>query len=174
MMIRKIFIILILILVSNFKSNSQTYDPVEFVSNYLIINKITVETKDTPHVSVTMQKFITDWISVPYKWGGINKNGIDCSALVQKMAKQVFGVDIPRTVATQIKSVKIINTYDPLKIGDLIFFRSKASPSGYHVGFYLWDNKFMHAAGKKIGVIIANLNIDKVYMVGRLTDKDVV
>jgi lipoprotein Spr len=28
--------------------------------------------------------FINNWLGIPYQWGGMNENGIDCSAFVQK------------------------------------------------------------------------------------------
>jgi len=44
-----------------------------------------------------------------------------------------------------------------LKVGDLIFFRSKASPSGWHCAVYIGETLFVHAANKYEGVKVSSL-----------------
>jgi len=44
-----------------------------------------------------------------------------------------------------------------LMVGDLVFFRSKASPSGWHTGTYIGNSYFIHAANKYEGVKISSL-----------------
>jgi cell wall-associated NlpC family hydrolase len=46
---------------------------------------------------------------------------------------------------------------DSLNVGDLIFFISKASPSGWHTGTYIGNTYFIHAANKYEGVKISSL-----------------
>jgi probable lipoprotein NlpC len=46
---------------------------------------------------------------------------------------------------------------DSLKIGDLLFFRSKQSPSGWHCGTYLGETMFIHAANRYEGVKISSM-----------------
>jgi cell wall-associated NlpC family hydrolase len=46
---------------------------------------------------------------------------------------------------------------DSLQIGDLLFFRSKASPSGWHCGTYLGETMFVHAANRYEGVKISSM-----------------
>jgi probable lipoprotein NlpC len=115
-----------------------------------------------------LNDFISDWLFTPYRLGGTTKSGIDCSAFVQTMAKDVFCVNIPRTTVTQMKSLKPVKSKDSMKTGDLIFFKSKSSPTGYHVGFYLWNDQFMHAAGRKLGVIISDLEGRSIYVIRRI------
>ena len=115
-----------------------------------------------------LNDFISDWLFTPYKLGGTTKSGIDCSAFVQTMAKDVFCVNIPRTTVTQMRSLKPVKSKDSMKTGDLIFFKSKSSPTGYHVGFYLWNDQFMHAAGRKLGVIISDLDKRSIYVIRRI------
>ena len=115
-----------------------------------------------------LNDFISDWLYTPYRLGGTTKSGIDCSAFVQKMASDVFCVSIPRTTVTQMKSLVVVKSKDSMKTGDLIFFKSKSSPTGYHVGFYLWNDQFMHAAGRKLGVIISDLEGRSIYVIRRI------
>ncbi len=95
-----------------------------------------------------------EWKGTKYKFGGISKNGIDCSAFVQRTYKDRFNIKIPRTTALQSKIGKDIEIKD-LKIGDLIFF--KTGFNSRHVGIYLKDGKILHASTKK-GVTISKLN----------------
>lgn len=115
-----------------------------------------------------LNDFISDWMYTPYRFGGTTKSGIDCSAFVQKMARDVFCVEIPRTTVTQMKSLPAVKSSDSIKTGDLIFFKSKSSPTGYHVGFYLWNGQFMHAASRKVGVIISELDKKSIYVIRRI------
>jgi cell wall-associated NlpC family hydrolase len=71
-----------------------------------------------------LNDFVADWLYTPYKLGGTNKSGIDCSAFVQRMARDVFCVTIPRTTVTQMRSLVVVKSKDSMKAGDLIFFKS--------------------------------------------------
>jgi probable lipoprotein NlpC len=101
--------------------------------------------------------FIDDWRGKPYLFGGSTKRGVDCSALMQKAYKFIFNADIPRTCYYQFKNLNIF-PLDSLKMGDLIFFRSSLSPSGWHVGLYIGNNEFFHAANHKYGVLVSCLD----------------
>lgn len=97
----------------------------------------------------------TNFMGVPYKFGGGTRKGIDCSAFVQK----VFGflsVDLPRTAREQFRFGEKIPK-DDLKEGDLVFFKTYAKyPS--HVGIYIGDNKFIHASSRDRKVSVSTLN----------------
>lgn len=105
----------------------------------------------------SLNNFVSTWLKVPYRLGGTNKNGIDCSKLTQKVYREVFGVELPDVSWKQWSSTERVNK-DSLVTGDLVFFRSKYSPSGWHVGLYLSDNYFFHASNKKEGVKISSLS----------------
>ena len=47
---------------------------------------------------------------------------------------------------------------DSLEVGDLLFFRSRQSPSGWHCATYIGETMFVHAANKYEGVKISSLN----------------
>ena len=68
-----------------------------------------------------------------------------------------------------MKYFKMIDLKD-LQIGDVLFFRSKYSPSGRHVGVYIGNDQFFHAANYKRGVITSCLDnyYDILIGVGRL------
>ena len=90
----------------------------------------------------------------PYKWGGIDKNGFDCSGFVKKVYQETYNINLPHNTKEIAKLGKKINKKE-LKKGDLVFF--KTSPKYRHIGIYLGNNKFIHSSSSK-GVIISNLN----------------
>jgi cell wall-associated NlpC family hydrolase len=103
-----------------------------------------------------VKSFIKDWIGKPYRYGGESKKGIDCSAFVQRFYKDVYNVIIPRTCyyISKFESLKNVELYD-LKVGDILLFSSRLSPSGWHTGIFIGDDKFIHASNYKEGVKIS-------------------
>lgn len=93
------------------------------------------------------------WIGVPYKWGGVDKSGVDCSAFVQNVFANI-GFSLPRTAAMQFDFSSKIEDNNR-KVGDLIFFRKSDDIS--HVGIYLGNDEVIHASSSQ-GVIIQSLN----------------
>ncbi|MDB2478800.1 C40 family peptidase [Alphaproteobacteria bacterium] len=93
----------------------------------------------TNHI-VCLDHKIRDWVTIaellsgtPYKWGGRDTIGIDCSALLQ-LSYQTYGEDIPRNTSQQIKlKKKHIRDINDLKRGCVIFWKG-------HVGIMI--NKF--------------------------------
>lgn len=98
--------------------------------------------------------FIDNWIGVPYRIGGIDKKGVDCSGFIFLLEKEVFNKDLPRTARTMAEKIKRKYEQD-LEEGDLVFFDFDGQKFS-HVGFYLHNNKFVHASTSK-GVIISDL-----------------
>ncbi|MDO8827540.1 NlpC/P60 family protein [Methylophaga sp.] len=91
------------------------------------------------------------WRGTPYRIGGVNRSGIDCSAFVQVTFRELFSVDLPRTTEQQMRIGERINRKQ-LQSGDLVFFRK-----GRHVGIYIENNKFLHASTTN-GVMISNMD----------------
>ncbi len=99
-------------------------------------------------------EYVHQWWAVPYRIGGNSKEGIDCSAFVQGLTNEAFGVSLPRTSREQADYCKEISRQD-LKEGDLVFFAAGRSIS--HVGMYISNNKFVHAS-TSMGVVISDLD----------------
>ena len=100
--------------------------------------------------------FVMEWYGVKYKLGGNTKRGIDCSQFTKKLYSEVYGKKLGNNCAEQWKQTKRIKK-DSLLVGDIVFFRSRQSPSGWHCGLYLGKDTFAHAANKKEGVKISSL-----------------
>ncbi len=91
---------------------------------------------------------------VSYRWGGTTPSGFDCSGFVQ-YAFRINGISIPRDADSQYYDGDKISTSD-LKPGDLVFFQTyESGPS--HVGIYIGDNRFIHAAYHG-GIMVDSLN----------------
>ncbi|SON48680.1 C40 family peptidase [Vibrio tapetis] len=101
-----------------------------------------------------MKKIYNEWNGVPYRWGGTNKSGIDCSAFTQIVMLEYSQTNLPRTTHQQVNVGSKV-AYSKAKVGDLVFF--KVSRKQNHVGVYIGGNEFMHASTSK-GVIISRLD----------------
>ena len=123
------------------------------------------------NTSSTAQKVINQarqFLGGKYSWGGSSPNsGFDCSGLIKYVFNSV-GIDLPRTATQQGKVGQEINLQQA-QPGDIIWFGSKNSPSGQHIGLISRiDNGQVYiidAAGKKLGIVerqLPNLQIKSV------------
>lgn len=106
--------------------------------------------------NVTAQDFIETaktMMGIPYVWGGNSTKGFDCSGLVSTVMN-LHGLWILRDASQQANIGEVIDIskgYDNLRVGDLMFFGVKDKNDNKedirHVGFYLGNNKFIHASG---------------------------
>ena len=78
----------------------------------------------------------------PYKNGGADPNGFDCSGFVWYVFEQ-HGLSLPRTVEDQFRAGGTISPQD-LLAGDLVFF-STTAPGPSHVGIVVGGDSFVHA-----------------------------
>lgn len=99
--------------------------------------------------------FLDQWYGTPYKYGGSEKSGIDCSHLSSKIMQEVYGKKISGTAGDMQKVSEHISE-GKLKEGDLIFFKIE-SKNVSHVGVYITNHRFVHASSKR-GVMISDLN----------------
>lgn len=89
-------------------------------------------------------QFAMGFRGVPYRLGGADPAGFDCSGLVQYVFAQ-YGVAVPRVVEQQWE---IGEKVKPSKIepGDLIFFNTKKRGDGAsHVAIAIGGDSFVHA-----------------------------
>jgi cell wall-associated NlpC family hydrolase len=101
-----------------------------------------------------MMREISKMMGVSYKLGGMDENGIDCSAYTMTVYKNSTKKLLPRSSAEQYQ-VGIPVANDDLKFGDLVFFNTTGETAS-HVGIYLGDDLFAHAS-VSLGVTISSL-----------------
>ncbi|MBD5321810.1 MAG: C40 family peptidase [Bacteroides sp.] len=96
------------------------------------------------------------WLGVPYKYGGNDRSGVDCSGFVLQVYQNALDIPLPRTSREQNKYCKA-TTKGSLIPGDLIFFASdKDKETISHVGIFMGDNMMIHASSSK-GVVISDI-----------------
>jgi lipoprotein Spr len=105
----------------------------------------------------TLDSFINEWKGTPYRLGGRSKSGIDCSQFTKRLYKDVYNKQLADVAWKQWNQTKR-TTKDSLEIGDIVFFSSKTSPSRWHCGIYIGNNKFVHSSNKREGVKVSDLN----------------
>lgn len=93
----------------------------------------------------------------PYRLGGLDRSGIDCSGLVYRAYQDGAGADVPRS-SRELYAFSERLTRDKLQPGDLVFFAATKIIS--HVGIYEGEGIFIHAAsdGPRRGVIESSLS----------------
>lgn len=98
------------------------------------------------------------YIGTPHCMGGTTKKCMDCSGLTYiSFAKNK--IEIPRNSQEQARFGQIIFNRNDLKKGDLIFFTKSYNTSDFitHVGIYLGNNSFIHAATSS-GVVVTPID----------------
>ena len=111
----------------------------------------------TPEVESTLDQLraeIARWQGTPYRFGGMSRKGIDCSAFAMIIYHSVFDIRIPRTTEQQLKLGRHVEMRN-LNTGDLVFFLPKSKKM--HMGIYLGQGEFAHASVSK-GVTVSNIN----------------
>ena len=141
---------------ADLKSNIELYLP---MGANLVVEKIYLEwaeilfrTENTIKVGYVPTKHIVefnhkvlDWVTIaetlegtPYKWGGRDTIGLDCSALLQ-LAYQTYGQVISRNTSDQVNLEKPnISEFNKLRRGCVIFWEG-------HVGIMIDKVNCIHA-----------------------------
>jgi probable lipoprotein NlpC len=104
-------------------------------------------------VHLLLEEHLAAWQGVPYRHGGLSRQGIDCSGFVHLTFREKFGVALPRTTE-KLAEVGIPLSRAEVASGDLVFFTM--GRTGRHVGIALDDNRFIHASSSR-GVIQSSL-----------------
>ena len=78
----------------------------------------------------------------PYRDGGADPSGFDCSGFVEYVFSQ-HGIAVPRTVTDLYRSGSEV-AMNELQPGDLVFF-STTAPGPTHVGMAIGGDSFVHA-----------------------------
>jgi hypothetical protein len=88
-----------------------------------------------------------EFLEVPYVWGGVSNQGVDCSGFVMILNRS-FGINLARDADEQFLAGEIVgwrgNLEDMLP-GDLIYFCAENGRIS-HTGIYAGKGKFIHAA----------------------------
>ena len=91
---------------------------------------------------------------IPYRLGGADPQGFDCSGLVQYVFA-LNGLGLPRVVRDQYRYGATVKL-DQLEPGDLVFFETQGGEVS-HVGIAIGGDQFVHAPNSRGQVRISRL-----------------
>jgi len=126
--------------------------------------------KDIPQSVEAKRKMLLEdsarMTGVPYLWGGISGDGIDCSGFARLLHRWI-GIGIPRDADMQCNAAKPVEP--PFQIGDLLFF---GEGDGWrrvtHVGISLGGWRMIHSSRGRNGVYIDDVqereSLKEIYM----------
>jgi cell wall-associated NlpC family hydrolase len=97
-------------------------------------------------VGVSIVETALGVMGTPYRWGGTNQNGFDCSGLIQYAYSQ-HGLTLPRRSAEQASAGREIGRDTTgLMPGDILTFAANPGGEITHVGLYIGEGRFIHSA----------------------------
>lgn len=97
-----------------------------------------------------------DLRGVPYRNGGIDPRGFDCSGFVAYVFAR-HGLVVPRQTSAQFTAGKAVSR-DHLQPGDLVFFAT-VGPGASHVGIAIDEDEFVHAPSSRGVVRVERLSL---------------
>ncbi len=95
-------------------------------------------------------------LGAPYRRGSAGPNAFDCSGFVYWVHKQ-HGITLTRSSAEMIKCGKPVPS-DKLQPGDVVYFENTYRRGISHVGIYIGNGEFVHAANHRKGVVVGSLS----------------
>ncbi len=124
----------------------------------LCAQPVTMTPEEAAKARSTFVDYSKQFIGCPYQSGAIGPDAFDCSGLIFTCSRESIGVQLPR------KTTAIFSFCEPVadsdrEAGDLVFFKTTSSGEVSHVGVYIGNGQFIHAAsdGPNTGVIISSL-----------------
>lgn len=102
-----------------------------------------------------LRKTIDTYVGIPYKYGGVDRRGLDCSGLVYRVFKDLGYDDFVRTSSEVMYSMGTPVSKRKIQPGDLVFFKKRGKIN--HVGIYMGNREFAHSSST-IGVSYTTLD----------------
>jgi len=94
------------------------------------------------------------WAGTPYRLGGMDQSGVDCSGFIQRIYADLGGTPLPRTTEQQARTGSPVKRHQ-LQPADLVFFKTDWKQR--HAGIYIGNGEFIHASTSR-GVMISRLD----------------
>lgn len=101
--------------------------------------------------------FAKQYLGCAYVYGGTTpKGGFDCSGFIYYVFNSC-GYSISRSCSVQAKTGTAVSKSE-LQPGDIVFFNNTSNGAIGHVGIYIGEGRFIHAANTRRGVVTDTLN----------------
>jgi cell wall-associated NlpC family hydrolase len=129
---------------------------------YVSSDSTATGTTTTTTVSKGQQiaNYAVQFVGNPYRWGGTSlTNGADCSGFILSVYKK-FGYSLPHSSSALRSRGKAVS-YSNKQAGDVVCYNG-------HVALYIGNNKIVHAANSRKGIIISNISYMKVVAIRRI------
>ncbi len=112
--------------------------------------------KESAALAVDVVRTALEAMGSPYRWGGSDEEGYDCSGLIQ-YAYGEHGILLPRVSRDQVRAGPFIErAVTALRPGDILGFALTGGGAS-HVGLYVGDGMFIHSASS--GVKLSSLTV---------------
>lgn len=109
---------------------------------------------------------LTQYIGIPFKYGGRDRKELDCYGLVMLLYKEIHGIELPdltsptylNEIAELVDQEKEKGYWEPceLEVGCVLLFNVRGY--GSHVGYYLGNDRMIHTWEGTGGVIIERIS----------------
>ncbi len=105
-------------------------------------------------VRVDLVNYALQFVGNRYRWGGTSlTNGIDCSGFTMQIYAK-YGVSLPHYSGAQAQYGHKVSLSEA-KPGDLVFYGKRRI---HHVAIYIGNGQIVHAASRRSGIKISNVN----------------
>jgi len=121
----------------------------------LVLLSRTMSSAWCPSRAADVRTVALQYLGTPYRYGADSSTAVDCASYVRRVFRAI-GSELPRTAVEQFRAGRAI-AFDELRVGDLLFFRDTYRRGVSHVGIYVGDGKFVHAAGRARRVAVASI-----------------
>ncbi len=155
-------LLLMLFLLSSCSSTRHTYKGLDIDALASAQVRLGLE-MSLPKDAETGQLYIeaARWLGVPYRMGGNDMSGVDCSGLNKNIYNNVYGITLHRRSIEQYELDCKKVRKGKLRPGNLVFFatgtNNPTTSAINHTGIYLEDGKFVHASSSR-GVVVDRLD----------------
>jgi cell wall-associated NlpC family hydrolase len=114
------------------------------------------DSRDRPGVDPAIfTRVVNQFMGIPYKLGGDDEKGLDCSHFVRDVYIDYSGTRVPASTRALYELPEEVSR-EELVVGDLVFF-SFDGVNVSHVGIYMGGGRFAHAS-ESHGVIMSSLS----------------